>query len=139
MISENMCDVDGRAMRAPATAPGIKCVTRDFFDEHKEYDIGKYFDRKIIILINVSDDLLTNNINDRKSRGATGDYLKVDMFAMKNNIEKRFNVHLLSCLLFAFLFRVCTHYFCIQAGMIFRCTLSHYTHIIVLHFCFCHF
>ena len=43
------------------------------------------------MIINDSDDLLTENINDRKSRGATGDYLKVDMFAMKNNIEKRFN------------------------------------------------
>ena len=63
----------------------------NFFDEHKEYDIGKYFDKKIIILINVSDDILTKNINERKARGATGDYLKVDMFAMKKNIEKRFN------------------------------------------------
>jgi adenylate kinase family enzyme len=61
------------------------------FDENKEYDIGKYFDRKIIILMNVSDDILTKNINDRKLRNIMGDYLKVDMFEMKKNIEKRFN------------------------------------------------
>jgi hypothetical protein len=63
----------------------------NFFEENKEYDIGKYFDEKIIILINVSDDILTKHINDRKSRNVTGDYLKVDVFAMKRNIEKRFN------------------------------------------------
>ena len=61
------------------------------FDENKEYDIGKYFGKKIIIIMNVSDSILMKNINDRKSRGATGDYLNVDMFEMKRNIEKRFN------------------------------------------------
>ena|GEM_PF-1782433 len=61
------------------------------FDENEEYGIGKYFDKKIVILMNVSDDILMNNIAERKSRGATGDYLKVDMFVMKKNIEKRFN------------------------------------------------
>lgn len=57
----------------------------------EEYDIGKYFDKKIIILLNISDDLLKSNINERKSRGAAGDYLKVDMFAMKNDIKNKFN------------------------------------------------
>jgi len=61
------------------------------FDENNEYNIGKYFNKKIIILLNVSDNILTKNINDRKLMGATGDYLNVDMFEMKKNIEKQFN------------------------------------------------
>jgi len=61
------------------------------FNGQEDYDISKYFDKKIIILMNVSDDILTKNINDRKARGATGDYLKVDMFAMKKEIENKFN------------------------------------------------
>lgn len=40
--------------------------------------------------MNVSDKILTENINYRRSMGVTGDYLKVDMFAMKKRIEKRF-------------------------------------------------
>jgi len=61
------------------------------FNGQEDYYISKYFDKKIIILMNVSDDILTKNINDRKARGATGDYLKVDMFAMKKEIENKFN------------------------------------------------
>ena len=41
--------------------------------------------------MNVSDDILMNNINDRKSQNVTGDYLKIDMFAMKKDIEHYFN------------------------------------------------
>ena len=41
--------------------------------------------------MNVSDDILTKNINDRKAQGATGDYLKIDIFAMKKDIENKFN------------------------------------------------
>ena len=61
------------------------------FDLTTSHDISGYFDKKLVILMNVSDDILTRNINERKSRGATGDYLKVDMFAMKNDIENKFN------------------------------------------------
>ena len=61
------------------------------FNGKTSHDISGYFDKNIIILMNVSDGILTENINARKSRGATGDYLKVDMFAMKKNIEIKFN------------------------------------------------
>lgn len=63
----------------------------NFFDEGKKYDIGMYFDKKIIILINVSDDILLRNINDRKLRGVTGDYLNVDVIKTKREIENKFN------------------------------------------------
>ena len=63
----------------------------NMFDENKEYDIGKYFDKKIIVLMNVSADILKKNIDDRKSRGVTGEYLKMDMLAMKKDIENKFN------------------------------------------------
>ncbi|MCL2386991.1 MAG: AAA family ATPase [Defluviitaleaceae bacterium] len=54
-------------------------------------EISRYFDEMAIILLNVSDDLLTKNLNERKARGATGDYLKIDIFAMKKEIENHFN------------------------------------------------
>jgi len=57
----------------------------------RDIEISRYFDKMIIILLNVSDDLLTNNLNERKARGATGDYLKIDIFAMKKEIENHFN------------------------------------------------
>ena len=57
----------------------------------REYEISRYFNKMIIILLNVSDYLLIKNLNDRKLRGTTGDYLKIDMFAMKKDIENYFN------------------------------------------------
>jgi hypothetical protein len=43
--------------------------------------------------MNVSNDILTKNINERKLNDIykTGDYLKIDMFEMKKDIENYFN------------------------------------------------
>jgi len=63
----------------------------NLINKKRELEISKYFNKMIIILLNVSDDILTVNLNDRKSRNITGDYLNVDMFAMKKDIERHFN------------------------------------------------
>jgi len=57
----------------------------------RDIEISRYFDEMVIILLNVSDDLLTKNLSERKARGVTGDYLKIDIFAMKKEIENHFN------------------------------------------------
>jgi len=41
--------------------------------------------------MNVADEILIKNIKDRKSRNEKGDYLKIDMFSMKKDIEIYFN------------------------------------------------
>jgi len=53
-------------------------------------DINSYFDKQIIILLNVCDDILINNLNIRKLNNGVGDYLNVDIFEMKKDIEKQF-------------------------------------------------
>ncbi|MCL2603499.1 MAG: AAA family ATPase [Defluviitaleaceae bacterium] len=63
----------------------------NLINKNRELEISKYFDKMIIILINVSNDILTANLNDRKSRNIVGDYLKIDMFEMKKSIENHFN------------------------------------------------
>lgn len=63
----------------------------NLINEKRELEISRCFDKMIIILMNVSDDILMENINERKSRGVTGDYLKIDIFAMKKDIENHFN------------------------------------------------
>jgi hypothetical protein len=57
----------------------------------RTHNISDKFDKIIAILLNVSDDILTTNLADRKSRGATGDYLKIDIFDMKKQVEHHFN------------------------------------------------
>jgi thymidylate kinase len=97
MISENNSNgffgIIDRVRNNDFTSPVIIEHTDilNVFNGEISHDISGYFDKKILILINVSDDILTKNINDRKARGVTGDYLKVDMFAMKKDIENKFN------------------------------------------------
>jgi len=54
-------------------------------------DIKIYFKNIIIILLNVSDNILIENLNLRKSKNITGDYLKVNILEMKKSIETQFN------------------------------------------------
>jgi len=63
----------------------------NLLNENREHEISKYFDQIIVILMNVSEDLLVQNLNDRKSRNVIGDYLNIDMLDMKKQIEEYFN------------------------------------------------
>jgi tRNA A37 threonylcarbamoyladenosine biosynthesis protein TsaE len=60
-------------------------------NDKREIEISRHFDKMIVVLLNVSDDILTKNLNERKASGSTGDYLKIDIFAMKKEIERHFN------------------------------------------------
>jgi len=53
-------------------------------------DIVRYFDKQIMILLNVSEKILTDNLDNRKSKSIIGDYLNVDICQMKKNIIKKF-------------------------------------------------
>ena len=66
-------------------------------NKDRDLEISRYFDKMIVILINVSDDILAQNIEDRKSKNVVGDYLKIDMLAMKKDIEHHFNEVINDC------------------------------------------
>ena len=53
-------------------------------------DIADYFDKLIIILLNVSETVLTYNMNTRKQNNAIGDYLNIDIFETKREIQQQF-------------------------------------------------
>jgi uridine kinase len=54
-------------------------------------DIDKNFKKIIIILLNVSDSILIENLNTRKSQNITGNYLKVDILERKKYILEQYN------------------------------------------------
>jgi len=53
-------------------------------------DITDCFDKLIIILLNTSDTVLADNINMRKQNNIIGDYLNIDIFESKKEIQKQF-------------------------------------------------
>jgi len=56
--------------------------------------INEYFEKIIVFLLNVSDEIIFENLNIRKSQNIGGDYLKVGqeyISCMKKDIEKQFN------------------------------------------------
>jgi len=54
-------------------------------------DINKHFEKIIIFLLNVSDNILSENLNSRKSQNITGNYLNVDIFNLRKYYEEQFN------------------------------------------------
>ena len=53
-------------------------------------DINRHFEKIIIFLLNVSDNILKENLNNRKLQNITGDYLKYDILSLKKDIEEKF-------------------------------------------------
>jgi cytidylate kinase len=60
-------------------------------------DIKKYIKNLFIILLNVSDNILIKNLEMRKSKNITGDYLRADILGIKKEIEKKFNNIIYGC------------------------------------------
>lgn len=82
-----------RVMNNDFTSPVIieHAEIYNLINKNRDLEISRYFDKILIIVMNVSDDILTNNLNERKSRELIGDYLNIDMFAMKKDIENYIN------------------------------------------------
>ena len=87
-----------RAKNGEFTSPVIveHAEVYNLINKNRDIEISKYFDEMIVILLNVSDEILTKNFEHRKLQDAivVGDYLKIDMFEMKREIESYFNEHI---------------------------------------------
>jgi adenylate kinase family enzyme len=53
-------------------------------------EINIYSNKVIVILLNVSDNILNQNLEKRKSQNIQGDYLKYDILYIKKDIEEKF-------------------------------------------------
>jgi len=82
-------EIQGNAFISPVIVEHAEVY--NLLNEKRKHYIGGDFDKVIVILINVADDILADNLAERKSQNAIGDYLNIDMFEMKAQIKSYFD------------------------------------------------